>query len=291
VSLEGLEPEQRAVLELLLARGRSYASVADALDLDEEDVAQTALDALRDLTPVTSARVGAIDREAIGNLVLGQATAAQTSEAHDALARPSAAREWAASLLDSLDGVAKPGVLPELPPLRRSAGSPSRRPAPMVVAGAVGILLAVAIGAYLVGHSGGDDGGNDTTTNAAQTTAKAVQPKVEKQGEFAASSGEKATGAAVVYDSAGAKTLAVQAQLTESTKTTAYEVWLYNSDTDLLAVGVRVTDANGLLQGAANVPKDYSKFASVVLSREKTNTSPKKPTTIVARAPLAAPKR
>jgi hypothetical protein len=288
VSLEGLEPEQRAVLELLLARGRSYAFVAGALDLDDEDVEQKAHDALRELTPVTSPRVGALDREAIGNLVLGQATAAQKSEAHAALARPSAAREWAASLLDSLDGVAKPGALPELPPIQRGPGGSGLRPPARVLAAALAVLIAAAAGAYALGRSG-DSGGGKGSAAAGKTTTAAAQPKVEKQGQFVASRGETATGAAVVYDQGGAKTLAVQAQVKESTKTDSYEVWLYNSDTDLRPVGVRVTDANGVLQGAAQVPKDYSKFRSVVLSREKTNTSPKKPTTIVARAPLAAP--
>ena len=85
------------------------------------------------------------------------------------------------------------------------------------------------------------------------------------------------------------KTLAVQAQLPLNDKTNAYEVWLYNSDSDLQALGVRVTDSNGLLQGATQIDKNYAKFDSVVLSREKVNTAPAKPTTIVARAPLAAP--
>ena len=52
---------------------------------------------------------------------------------------------------------------------------------------------------------------------------------------------------------------------------------------------MRVTDSTGLLQGAAQIDKGYAKYGSVVLSREKTNTTPTKPTTIVARAPLAAP--
>ena len=60
-------------------------------------------------------------------------------------------------------------------------------------------------------------------------------------------------------------------------------------DRKLGAIGVRVTDSNGVLQGAATIAKDYGKYGSVVLSREKVDTSPSKPTTIVARAPLAAP--
>lgn len=285
MSLEGLEPEQRAVLELLLARERSYSFVAGALDLDEDDVAQTAHDALRVLTPVTSARVGALDRESIGNLILGQASSAQTAEARTALKRPSAAREWAASLLDQLDDVAKPGTLPELPPLQR--GPAGSRPPRLVIGAAAAVLVVVAVAAYLIGNSGG--GGSRNASASTNTAAQAPKAKVEKEGRFVAAKGQQASGAAIVYDQGGAKTLAVQAQLPENGKTDAYEVWLYNSDSDLRAIGVRVTDSNGLLQGAAQIDKDYAKFTSVVLSREKTNTSPTKPTTIVARAPLAAP--
>jgi hypothetical protein len=286
VSLEGLEPEQRAVLELLLARERSYSFVAGALDLDEDDVAQTAHDALRVLTPVTSARVGALDREAIGNLLLGQASPAQTAEAQAALKRPSAAREWAASLLDQLGSVAKPGTLPDLPPIQRAPAA--ARPSRVVIGGAAAALVVVAVAAYLIGNAGGDSG-KPSNTSTATTAAQAPKAKVERQGKFVAAKGEKATGAAIVYDQGGAKTLAIQADLPLNDKTNAYEVWLYNSDADLQAVGVRVTDSTGLLQGAAQIDKGYTKYGSVVLSREKTNTSPTKPTTIVARAPLAAP--
>jgi len=284
VSLEGLEPEQQAVLELLLARERSYAFVAGALDLDEDDVAQTAHDALRALTPLTSPRVSALDREAIGNLILGQASAAQAAEARGALKRPSAAREWAASLIDQLQDFAKPGTLPDLPPIQRApAGTRLSR---LVLGGAAAVLVAVAVVAFLIGGGGG---GGDTKTVTAASTAKAPQRTVEKQGQFAGANGTKAEGVAAVVDQGGTKTLVVQAQVPKNGKNDAYEVWLYNSDTDLRPLGVNVTDANGVLQGAARVDKDYTKYGSVVLSREKTSTAPTKPTTIVARAPLAAP--
>jgi hypothetical protein len=236
---------------------------------------------------VTSARVGALDREAIGNLILGQATSSQAAEARGALKRPGAAREWAASLIDQLDDVARPGTLPELPPIQR--GPARARPSRVMIGGAAAVLIAVAVAAYLIGNAGGSDGGAKNASDATTTAAQAPQAKVEKQGQFVAAKGEKASGAAIVYDQGGAKTLAVQARLPENGKNDAYEVWLYNSDTDLLPLGVRVTDSNGLLQGAAQVDKDYAKYGSVVLSREKTNTAPKKPTTIVARAPLQTP--
>ncbi|MET0762966.1 MAG: sigma factor-like helix-turn-helix DNA-binding protein, partial [Thermoleophilaceae bacterium] len=118
-TFDQLGPEERAVLELLLKRGRSYTSVAEMLDLKEERVAELAHAALADLTPVTSEAVEELDRGAIGNWVIGQATRGEAADARAALSREGAARAWAGSLLDALDGVASAGILPELPELER----------------------------------------------------------------------------------------------------------------------------------------------------------------------------
>ena len=49
--LDNLPPDQRAVLQLVLARGRSYDEIAGMLSIDREAVRRRALDALDALTP------------------------------------------------------------------------------------------------------------------------------------------------------------------------------------------------------------------------------------------------
>jgi hypothetical protein len=293
-TLEGLDAEQKAVLELLLARGRTYESVADVLDTGEAAVAELAHEALIELTPVSSESVSQGDRGAIGNWILGQATRAEADDAKSAVQRSRAAHEWAASLIDALDGIAKRGRLPELPALRSgrdggraAAGMPSR---PWLAgAAAAGAALALLV-ALVLGAFSSDNGGSGSKSTSTNAAAAPAQPKLERQGQFTGARGETVkNGIAAVYDQGGKKMLVLQLQLTPNKKTDAYEVWLVAGQNDVRGVGVQVTDANGVLQGAAQLPKDYTHFPTVLISREKTNTQPKAPTTVVATAALAAP--
>jgi hypothetical protein len=51
----------------------------------------------------------------------------------------------------------------------------------------------------------------------------------------------------------------------------AYEVWLYNSDKDAVAVGAQNTDERGIYQGAGKIPADYAKYKFVDISVEPLN--------------------
>ncbi|MDE3131301.1 MAG: RNA polymerase subunit sigma-24, partial [Acidobacteriota bacterium] len=70
--LETLAPDQRAVLQLVLQRGRSYDQIAAMLSIGREAVRQRAHDALDALTPA-SGRAGP-GRALVADYLLGQLT-------------------------------------------------------------------------------------------------------------------------------------------------------------------------------------------------------------------------
>ncbi|MEA2480553.1 MAG: hypothetical protein QOJ07_2475 [Thermoleophilaceae bacterium] len=309
-AFDQLAPEGRAVLELVLKRGRSYAKVADMLDMRAADVAELAHEALEDLTPVSSRGVDGEWRGAVGNFVLGQTTRGEEAEARDWLRRSEAARTWALSLVDVLTGVAKDGVLPEITDIKPERTRPARKAVPVdrrLTAGLGALAAALAIALIVsLASGGGDDkksGGSSAAAAAAAPTGAAAAsgapgatgaqgaqatPKAESQGTLKPEPGETATGPAGIYAQGTRKILVVQAKLQPvNVKTEAYEVWLWNSNADVQPIGVQGTDSKGVMQGAAELPKNYAHFKNVVVSREKTGTSPKAPTHLVARAALA----
>ena len=68
--LQTLAPDQRAVLELLLRQGRSYAELSELLGLPEDAVRDRAHAALAALAPDTAAPVG--EDGAVADWILGQ---------------------------------------------------------------------------------------------------------------------------------------------------------------------------------------------------------------------------
>ncbi len=120
-ALSSLPPPQRAVLALVLEKGRSYAEIAGLLQLDRDavrDRARLALDAL--------GRAGATGpppppdrRAAIGDYLLGQDPDA-AAETRAYLEHTPAGRDWARAVtaeLSLLDGTHLPAVPDEPPPV------------------------------------------------------------------------------------------------------------------------------------------------------------------------------
>ena len=69
-SLDSLPPDQRAVLQLVLQRGRSYDDIAQLLSIDRAGVRQRALAAFDALGPQT--RVDPARRALLTDYILGQ---------------------------------------------------------------------------------------------------------------------------------------------------------------------------------------------------------------------------
>jgi hypothetical protein len=115
--LSSLPPQQRAVLALIVEKGKTYDEIAALLGLEVEAVRQRAHEALSGLAPADGARPATRHRAAIGNYLLGQdPDAAPATYAY--LERSVAGRDWAGALAAELAGLAdRAGAeLPEIPP-------------------------------------------------------------------------------------------------------------------------------------------------------------------------------
>src|SRR5947209_12611266 len=111
-ALEELPPDQRAVLELVLKRGRSYDEIARLLRIDRAGVRQRALAAFDALGPRTS--VGPERRALITDYLLGALPPRVSEDVRARLAREWAARAWARVIASELATVASE-PLPEIP--------------------------------------------------------------------------------------------------------------------------------------------------------------------------------
>src|SRR5919202_3433004 len=94
--LQTLAPDQRAVLELLLRQGRSYAELSELLGLEEDAVRSRAHSALAALAPEQPAPVG--EDGAVADWILGQQGADEAAQTRGAIARMPAWRARAAEV-------------------------------------------------------------------------------------------------------------------------------------------------------------------------------------------------
>src|SRR5215469_15428715 len=111
-SLETLPPDQKAVLQLVLQRGRSYDEIAQLLNLESGAVRERALTALNSLGPGT--RVPTERRAEISDYLLGQLPEAAATRARDRIASSAGERAWARVVSSELAPLAS-GPLPEIP--------------------------------------------------------------------------------------------------------------------------------------------------------------------------------
>ncbi|HEY3728771.1 MAG TPA: sigma factor-like helix-turn-helix DNA-binding protein [Solirubrobacteraceae bacterium] len=118
-SLDSLPADQRAVLQLVLQRGRRYEDIAKLLSIDRDAVRQRALTALETLGPRTA--LPQQRRALITDYLLGQLSDDVADQTRERLAESPAERAWARVLASELGPLAK-GPLPEIP-VEAGAGS------------------------------------------------------------------------------------------------------------------------------------------------------------------------
>ena len=200
-SLETLSPDQRAVLDLVLQRGRSYDDIASLLAIDRAGVRARALAAFDELGPDTG--IAPESRALITDYLLGQLPERVAEQTRERLATSPYERAWARVLASELAPMAsKP--LPEIPDSTRSAAAVSDR-APAEAAGGsapprpptsksrdtrrsprlsdrpssrrggaimlgVGVLVVVAVVVLLLNVIGGSSSKHTTSTPAASAT-------------------------------------------------------------------------------------------------------------------------
>jgi len=124
-SLESLPADQRAVLQLVLQRGRSYDDIARLLSMDRSAVRQRAAGALNALGPQT----GLEDerRQVITDYLLGQLEPGAATAAQEEIASAPGERAWARVVASELAPLAG-SPLPAIPAAAAAAPPPAAPP-------------------------------------------------------------------------------------------------------------------------------------------------------------------
>ncbi|MHB8694597.1 MAG: RNA polymerase sigma factor [Solirubrobacteraceae bacterium] len=117
--LESLPPDQRAVLQLVLQRGRTYDEIAAMLSIDRAAVRDRALQAFDAIGPPN--RLTAERRALITDYLMGQLPPRVAEQIHERLASSPPERAWARALASDLSTLAK-SPLPEIPSSLEAAG-------------------------------------------------------------------------------------------------------------------------------------------------------------------------
>jgi hypothetical protein len=112
-SLDSLPGDQRAVLEMVLKRGRSYDEIARLLSLERSAVRERAQIAMDSIGPHTE--VAPEHQNRIADYLLGQLSDAEAAEVRDLLADSPADRAWARVVSSELATIAGDAPLPEIP--------------------------------------------------------------------------------------------------------------------------------------------------------------------------------
>ena len=129
--LDGLPPDQRAALLLLLRQRQSYQQLSETLHIEEDAVRRRAHAALEALGPPAGQRLTDERRTEIADYLLGQQTAAEREATRAHLAESTAARDWAQGVADRLHEVA-PDAVPDIPDgaAAAEAAPPEEPPSP-----------------------------------------------------------------------------------------------------------------------------------------------------------------
>jgi Anti-sigma-K factor rskA/Sigma-70, region 4 len=114
-TFDQLPADQRAIIELVLKRGRTYDALSDMLDMPATRVRELAREALTELAPYTAERVDPDWRAQIADYVLGQQSGPESAATQGHIKRSEPARAWLLSLMDSLDHLYANGSRPDLP--------------------------------------------------------------------------------------------------------------------------------------------------------------------------------
>src|SRR4051794_845100 len=175
--LDRLEASQRAVLQLVLQQGKSYAEIADMLGLDTGAVRARAIAALEALGPSSTGLTGP-RRSEIADYLLGHQTVSEREATRSYLAGSAAARAWARSVageLRPLAGDDLPDIPDEAPAVAgdadEDAGEPLREERPRRSSRLGGILLLIGVAAVaavvvILLVSGGSSDNGTASTNA-----------------------------------------------------------------------------------------------------------------------------
>lgn len=307
-TIESLDDGQRAALQLLLRRGKSYDEIGQLLRIDPGRVRRRAYAAFDALAPA-GGDVPEDRRHELADYLLGQQTASQRAATREYLEGSPAGRRWARAAAAALAPVAGEDALPEIPAEREEVAEAfealGRRAARQeevqrksqlggrIIAAGLGLLLALAV--ILVMSLGGDGGGGGsaaTTTTAAPTSTIPGDAQVLVQGDLRPPEGSGATAggqvAIVQFPQTDRFRLALTARglPPSSSRGSAYGVWFYNSPGSAQFLGFPdKIGTDGRLDVVVDLSPDTPSYRQVLVTRERTS-SPTKPGTVILRARL-----
>lgn len=292
-SVEELPADQRAVLSLLLTQHKSYAEIAQALELSEGAVSERAYGALAALAEPEKAPASK-RRADICDYLLGQQDAGAAAKAEASLMRSASDRAWARAASAPLAELANgplppiPGAEPSAAPDAAPAGAPAHADRPagsrgglFLLAGLV-VLIALGIGFGIGRATAGGDSSSTTNTPAAAANASSTKATAIAQAALRPPAGApapKALGFAGISAQSNQRVMSVVAKsLPTAPSGSQYGVWLTSSGKPAVWLGyLQSIGGNGGvgLQGTLNGdPKAYS---GVLLTLEKSSTTPTNP--------------
>ena len=257
-----LSEDSRALLKLLLGRGKSYADISGLLGIDEDEVRSRAVAALAEIDP----SVPAPDAE-MTDYLLGQADPITRADVGNRISTGGAAAEQAEALTDQLRLLVPAAELPD--PGTARGGKPKPAPAPVpksdsgndrdgdsssvrnptgafsTISSHQRRLIAVLLGAALLAavvillvtgvFGGGSD--DDSGTPQASPTVAVLQPVNGQQGSGQVQFGFAGTTLAANLDISG---------LVPNDKGEGYVIWLNGSTGAFPIYAARVGDEGSI---------------------------------------------
>ncbi len=266
--LEELPPDLRATLSLLVDRGKSYAQVAELLDIPERavrDRAHAALDAL-------AGAPGAPGTPPPAYTPPSSASSRGSTPGDEHTIRKTTA---------SISGA--------------GAGLPvSRRGGALLLAGIVVAVIVVVV--LLTSSGGGSSSSTGTNASASASTHGSTTSSSTKSSKSSSSKppsvtnqltltspgpSSKAVGIVEILAEGSQRAFYMAAEHLPPSQGFSYVVWLYNSPSsaEALSKAPNVT-ANGRMQGGALLPSNAGNYHQMLLTRETSN-SPTHPGPIV----------
>ncbi len=312
--LDALPADQRAVLQLLLKQGKTYAELSTLLAIDAAAVQTRAHDALDAIGSETTHELPSERRGQVGDYLLGQQAAGEREASREYLGGSPQARTWARVVAGALGPMAaeplphvpeeaapepavelvpEPAAAAPVAPVAEApieeepaAAAPPRssRLGGALLLGGVGVLVAIALVLIL---GGGGSGGKKTNSVSSTATQSTAQPSPLAQINLMPNAGSKSVGLAQVFAQGSQRLLIVAAQ---SLPPGSYALWLYNSAAQARLLGFvpQKVDKQGRFVTQGVLPQDARSFQSLVVTKEQVTRGkvPTRPGAIVLRGKL-----
>jgi hypothetical protein len=279
--LDRLPPDQRAVLSLVLDRGKSYGEVAELLGISEQTVRDRAHAALDAMASAPAAPGGTPPGTQPPGPPPGTPRDAPPAP-FSTTPPPSSPADAPRRAIGSSDPLASGPARPRQPrsPARAPLRGSSRTGGALLLGGIVAIVVVAAI-LISSGGSGKSSSKSSTGTGSSTkstTTASAGKPSLNKTITLTPLDPTlKASGTAYVLSQSGRRAFYVAARGLPPSSGFFYAVWLYNSPSSSAPLGRAPTvGGDGRMEGGGPLPTNARIYHQLIITRE-TSTHPSHP--------------